>query len=271
MRKFAPWLAAAGVLAMWSMWTYFVVQQGSGHGFFEQSQTSPNFGLSGSFGDSFGGFSALMSALAVLGVILSLRQSGDSESRQSFDVSFFTLLNHFQQIVNSIDVHQNDSRTTDIYSNDYTPPLKIHEGRDALKFMLRILEIEIKEPSYFSDSKIIFRLYSQFSGHWGKDTGHYFRLLYHIFRFIDEKCPGDKVYYSRIVRAHLSEAELLLLAYNCTVGEGAEKFARYVEKYSILHNLPFPRDDFSQAQMSFFQRRLKLSAFRQDPPTKFIY
>lgn len=270
LRKTIPWLAAGGVLALWLLWTFFVVMQGWGHGFFKQTASAPNFGLSGSFGDSYGGFSALMSALAVLGVILSLRHSEQSESRQSFDNSFFTLLNHFQQIVTSIDVHRQD-RNISFKDDNYVPPAKVHEGRDALRFILDILKRSIKSESNFSNSKIIYFKYERFFGDWGNDLGHYFRLLYQIFRFIDERCPGDKAYYARIVRAHLSEAELFLLAYNCTVGEGAVKFACYVEKYALLHNLPSPRDDFSRAQIRFFHRRLKPSAFREDPPRSFTY
>ncbi|MDB5004935.1 MAG: hypothetical protein JWQ34_3160 [Mucilaginibacter sp.] len=67
--------------------------------------------------------------------------------------------------------------------------------------------------------------------------GHYFRNLYHIFKFIDESSISNKKLYANIIRAQLSSNELLLLVYNCLSTNGDEKFKPLVEKYSVLKNL----------------------------------
>lgn len=73
---------------------------------------------------------------------------------------------------------------------------------------------------------------------------HYFRLLYRIFKYIDDsdkKIPEmtkDKKYeYTSIVRATLSQYELILLFYNCLSTNGNSKFKPLIEKYAILNNL----------------------------------
>ena len=68
---------------------------------------------------------------------------------------------------------------------------------------------------------------------------HYFRHLYRILKFIDEADEKfvdlDKKYeYACIVRATLSQYELIMLFYN---GFSHPKFKALMEKYAILNNL----------------------------------
>lgn len=284
MRTAKLWIAGAMVLALWACWTLLVYRQGYGHGPFGPNEISdsidavsiaakaagPDFSRTGSFGDSYGGFSALISALAFLGVIFSLQQTRDGEDRQSFDSNFYSLLGHFQQITASMDI-QISKRAAPRTQIDFGETEVIATGRDALRFMLDLFYEQIGESSNFNNSKIIYQVYQRFYDAWSDDLGHYFRLLYNIFRLIDESCPGNKTFYSRIVRAHLSESELSLLAYNCIVGEGREKFIRFVEKYSLLHNIADPRDDFSLQERAFFERWLAKNAFRYTPIKPFEY
>jgi hypothetical protein len=48
----------------------------------------------------------------------------------------------------------------------------------------------------------------------------------------------ERYKYTCIVRAQLSDYELLLLFYNCLSDNGVEKFKPLVEEYAILKNLP---------------------------------
>lgn len=79
---------------------------------------------------------------------------------------------------------------------------------------------------------------------------HYFRNLYHVFRFIDESTLIDdveKAKYARITRAQLSDKELVAILYNSLAfgksenGEvhefGYPKMTRLTQKYDILQNL----------------------------------
>jgi hypothetical protein len=70
----------------------------------------------------------------------------------------------------------------------------------------------------------------------------YFRHLYRIFKYIDESTlidDSEKYDYTCIVRAQLSENELLMLFYNAlNINEKGEyKFKILIEKYAIFNNL----------------------------------
>ncbi len=68
--------------------------------------------------------------------------------------------------------------------------------------------------------------------------GHYFRNLFHIFKFIDSSKFDDneKREYAEIVRAQLSYLELHFLFLNCLIKEG-EDFKHYVIKFELLKEL----------------------------------
>lgn len=78
-----------------------------------------------------------------------------------------------------------------------------------------------------------------------KDIGildHYFRHLYRVFKYIDEApiFANDKKKrydYACIMRASLSQYELIMLFYNCLSSNGREKFKPLIEKYAIFNNL----------------------------------
>lgn len=68
---------------------------------------------------------------------------------------------------------------------------------------------------------------------------HYFRHLYRIIKYIDKAdsflISDDKKYeYTSIVRATLSQYELLLLFYN---GFSHPKFKVLIEKYALVNNI----------------------------------
>jgi len=66
----------------------------------------------------------------------------------------------------------------------------------------------------------------------------YYRNLYGIIRLVDESEIADKSLYVRILRAQLSDWELLLIFYNCVASPRATKLARLSEKYRLFDNLP---------------------------------
>ena len=71
---------------------------------------------------------------------------------------------------------------------------------------------------------------------------HYFRHLYRVFKYIDEtpmfvNDKKKKYEYACIMRASLSQYELIMLFYNCLSSNGREKFKPLIEKYAIFNNL----------------------------------
>jgi hypothetical protein len=177
----------------------------------------------------------------------------DTLKIQQFESSFFNLLNLHHSIVNSIDLKS----STDKYGtfefnrinrdrNEKIINEKINEtitGRDCFvrfckgfrntydnlkenKKNTDLTEHEICEKSY--------RIYYQYHQ---SDLGHYFRNLYHIFKFIKKSEIENKKRYTSLVRAQLSNDELFLLFYNSSSTFGIDKFLPLIEEFHLLKNL----------------------------------
>lgn len=241
----------AAVFGAWLFWTLGILVDASRTSVW---QGPYDFAKSGMFGDSFGGFSALMAALAAAGALLTLQVQRREAAQQTFNTNLFTLLSNFTSVVEDTDIHnfiyEDQDDGTRIEQLNY-----IWEGRDAYRVMLGDLRSRFNTED-LADLEITTGRYEQFFTEHRDDLGHYFRILYHLFRYIDESCKGDKDYYSRIVRAHLSNSELFLVAYNCICGEGKTKFVKLAEKYSILHNLGFDTEDLGVAEEDFIRGNL---------------
>lgn len=69
---------------------------------------------------------------------------------------------------------------------------------------------------------------------------HYFRHLYRVFKYINDSDvidSKDKYKYACMVRASLSQYELIMLFYNCLSSNGNEKFKPLIETYAIFNNI----------------------------------
>lgn len=68
--------------------------------------------------------------------------------------------------------------------------------------------------------------------------GHYFRNLFYLVKYVDDSrfAQNFKNRHIKILRAQLSNYELLLLSYNCLHDYG-ERFYPLVEKYELLKSL----------------------------------
>ena len=69
---------------------------------------------------------------------------------------------------------------------------------------------------------------------------HYFRHLYRVFKYINDSNVIDdteKYKYTCMVRASLSQYELIMLFYNCLSSNGCENFKPLIETYAIFNNI----------------------------------
>lgn len=192
-----------------------------------------DFEVSGQLGDSFGPLNTLMASVAALSAIAAylsqrkelVRVSALAEAervtadKRDFESTFFNLLNLLRETVREIDI-------PDRYGKD---PVS---GRDGLK---RLLDTHLGRPSGSrqKDEESYRSTYSDFRD----DLAHYFRTIYHILKYIDGSSVDDKMLYVRLLRATLSNAEIVLVALNCMYGGGKEKLKPLVENYSLLHNI----------------------------------
>ncbi len=207
----------------------------------------------GAWGDFIGGtLNPILTFFTFLGVLVSiflqrkelslsnreLERSADalehqiiSIERQNFESAFFQMLNTFNGIVNSIDlfskVSGQETKGRDCFSVFYTRLTK--EYRDN----------QSKGGGKYSPEEIIKLSYFNFWKNYQLELGHYYRFLFNVFKFLDESELG-KSYHAKLLRAQLSDQELLLLFYNC-LSEHGKEFSKYAIKYELFDNLPTVR------------------------------
>lgn len=218
------------LIAVAILYSAVVVASGAGWNLFGVQW---NFTNSGQFGDSFGPFSAVMSSIAAISAFLAYRsqreelrrvktsaeQDRASNERRDFEGTFFKLL----------EIIRNTVRDTDVRA-----------GRSDAKSGTDAFEAMTPATMYWDEditSDKIAQIYKNTYKHNQKDLGHYFRLCYHIVKYIDESSLQNKMIYIRIFRATLSNPELILIGLNCCYGGGRVKFKPLIEKYAVLHNV----------------------------------
>lgn len=173
----------------------------------------------------------------------------DTLKKQQFESTFFNLLNIHHMIVNSLDLTsirnkhpKNDPRVvlnlTPVERRETVT--EITTGRDCfVKFSKGLKNqynnIKSEYPT-LPQLELAQKAYLKYYKRHQSDLGHYFRNLYHIFKFIKSSKEEDKNRYTSIVRAQLSNDELVLLFYNCLVEQG-EKFRPYIEEFHLLKNI----------------------------------
>tara|TARA_R100001369_G_scaffold23165_1_gene42515 strand:+ start:316 stop:1233 length:918 start_codon:yes stop_codon:yes gene_type:complete len=254
------------ILSMWIA-NFFIMPH-----FFGGS--SSDLSNAGAVGDMFGSLTALFSGLAFAGLIttlfmqrveLTLQRKELSQTRevfkiQRFENTLFGLMKLLNDHVNSIEISNRDLG----YIIAGGRHLDENKGRHALKLISQNLpetEKKIKNgPSYdlnVTATHILSHkeLTDSYSDYYHKylesHLGPYFRLIYAVIRLIEsEKFSDDpdadfkvKKEYSKIFRAHLSDAEIRLLMLNCASIQGAG-LKGWVEKYGLLRHLS--RGDFEK-------------------------
>ncbi|WP_064713563.1 putative phage abortive infection protein [Rhizobium bangladeshense] len=146
-----------------------------------------------------------------------------SSERMQFENTFFQMLSIHNTIVNAIDIDRGPSKN----------PIR---GRDCFK------DFRDEMKSFYDGDPSADELQKSLAAHdhlwksYQNDLAHYYRYLYNIIRFINES-NVNKTRYIRILRAQLSDFELLVLFYNGLFPLAA-KFKEYVEFFTLFDNLP---------------------------------
>ena len=188
-----------------------------------------------------------------------LKEQLETMKKQSFEDSFFQLLNLQSEIqaqletsriepannhfgVNQIPVHGKDCFQV------FRDTLKTHyTGRKPAPL---IAEQAATEPDPLpTERTLAIESYKQLYANHQQQLAHYFRNLYHIFKFVAESDMPVKRRYTSLVRAQLSAYELAVLFYNCVSPYG-KGFEKYVEQFGLMEHLdpelllnPAHRDD----------------------------
>lgn len=175
---------------------------------------------------------------------------------QRFENTFFQLITLHHKIVDNIDLietYRFNSSIKLIRSVSINPSIENRErlvyGRDV--FMMRYIDMKDELAKHST----VIRLSEVYSKHYElfqTDVGHYFRNLYRIIKFVDSSDIADKYTYTSIIRAQLSDYELLWLFYNCISDKGKDKFKPLIEKYTLFKNLPSDKLADSSSHKSFY-------------------
>lgn len=162
--------------------------------------------------------------------------------QQRFENTFFSLLNVFIGLIDSMEV--TDARGASFRSKDCFTLLYHNFQTEYAK---------IQHDSQSADSQALcIAAYNQFANYRQMIVGHYFQTLYIIVKFIDESHVNNKQTYVNVVKAQLSSSELNLLFYYCLGNYGSIKFKPYVEQFGLLENM-MPSDLIRQDHKSLYK------------------
>lgn len=210
----------------------------------------------GVFGDKFGAINSLFSGLAFAGLIVTLlfqkqelqlqrkelehtrnelnaqklefQEQNKTMKRQRFENTFFNMLSLQQEIVANFSCVNNKYNGREVFKHIYINAVISYRGRNnGIKVILKKYGL-----TAYSDILEITRF------------DHYFRHLYHIFKYINESDlieDKERYEYASMVCSQLSDYELVMLFYNCLAqkdnGVEENKFKSLIEKYAIFNNL----------------------------------
>ena len=202
----------------------------------------PDFSNKGQIGDTIGGimgpFVAIIAAWLTF-IAFWVQFKANNQQRhdiaiERFESKLFEMLHIQQEITTGLLIEQiggnvKSQRGRDVFQFVY------ETGRDMIWIGNEQRRCTLKEALSIDDN--VKMSVSSMKNMWFLD--HYFRHLYRIFKFIDESDERiiDKVKkyeYASIVRATLSQYELVMLFYN---GFYHKKFKTLAEKYALMNNL----------------------------------
>ena len=169
-----------------------------------------------------------------------LESQNESLVQQRFETTLFNMISLLNEIINSMDVKYPGSDTS-------------YHGRDCFKFFESKLndfydyrswnDDPVYEPGFGNDDMIeyphdderIMESYKLLYNRFNSDLGHYFRVLYNIFKFINQSSYKNPIY-GKILRAQLSNQELLIIFYNCS-SEYGRNFREPSSVFALFDNL----------------------------------
>lgn len=225
------WLA----IGFAALWVVVVLLSGLGVNFWGREW---DFQATGLLGDSFGVVSAVMTSLAAIFAFRTYRQARheiENQQKQSAETSYLNLLERRYPLVDQLSsVHG-----------------MVRRGHEVIEHIAK--EVRDRHSDLGLDAAFTaFALDQTVQG-----LGTFFRYTYHLVSFAhqhfseapDSPVTKDDDAYQlvRLLRAQLSDDEVLLIALNCLYGGGKEKFKPLVERYALLHNMR--RDDIDRLKL----------------------
>jgi uncharacterized membrane protein len=164
-----------------------------------------------------------------------LDAQNETLSVQRFEATFFQLLRLHNDIVNALKLDTRGAVNIVLEKR----------GRDVLSTRLNSFRAQLATDMATDDIGKAMPVYEAFYKQHENELGHYYRLLYHIIKFVHSGDVENKKFYSDFVRAQMSSDELRLVFFYGLSRSGNTHFKPLLEKYALLKNLPegeFPGD-----------------------------
>lgn len=212
-------------------------------------------GSAGQFGDTFGVVNSLFAGLAVFGLILTLLVQYRISHIDGQEARFFQLCDALRSLVATFSDYSPMGRQ---YSGK--PVFKLWEAKISTAISGHYKTIIQNEFNAVSQGRIAndqVHLYDDFFWQHESELGPYFRLLYQLFKFVDESDISQKRRLTDLLRAELSAPECTLLAYNYLTPQG-RKFVRYIEQFRLLKHI---REGDKYIAKAWFLDRICIKAF----------
>jgi len=236
--------------------------------------SKPSISELGTAGDFLGGttvpFLTIASILFLISTIfiqrsqLKLQHQELTETQnifrsQSFENTFFNMINLHNQIVQSISYVDTESIPRESIQ---------YNGRDYFKFATNDLISQFYNMDNTPELNDVVKEYKVFYEKYQAHIGHYFRNFYHIVELIhnnkDLETYTDKMKYIRIIRAQLSSYELVLILYHALFDLEHHKdknLLNYINEYELLHNIEkkllIHTDHYELLKLSLNKNQLK--------------
>lgn len=164
---------------------------------------------------------------------IELKEQTIVTKNQQFDRCFFSYLDVFSQLKNTLNKNKNNNNYFNVIYNN-------------------LKGIDIKDKNLFDSLKLIQEKYILVFQQEKDSLSHYFKTLYRIIRLIETSQIEieKKNQYFKFLRSQLSDSELLLIYYNCQSNMGV-KVRPYIVKYDMLKHLSVL--DKIEMDIEFFQ------------------
>jgi hypothetical protein len=171
----------------------------------------------------------------------------ESIKRQNFEASFFQLLHlqrELQAQIETVALVPNNNGLgaipTTVHGKDcfqvFCKTLKDHYTGFKAGGLFISAQLATEPQPLPPDTQLANEAYKKLYETHQQQLAHYFRNLYHVFKFVAKSDMPDKRRYTSLVRAQLSAYELALLFYNCVSFYG-DDFKAYVEKFGLMEHI----------------------------------
>jgi len=155
-----------------------------------------------------------------------IREQAAAARTQTYQAGVFQLLSLYDNVAASMSI-------VDPANN------KTVEGRAAFRVMYSdIRRTYRKKRADFhkaDEAKVVLLAFETVYREQHHQLPHYFRVLYNCLTMIEDGPESEK--YIRVMRAAISNQELLVLFYNCAVSAYGVKFKALAEKHALFDNM----------------------------------